>query len=59
MIAYLRQFFRPDAAEEGFSLAINIGQGGARLSHNHERQYHFVLQSLTLWCAWHELRALL
>lgn len=25
------------------------GRGGARLTHNHERQYHYVLQSLTLW----------
>ena len=25
------------------------GRGGARLSHNHERQYAYVLQSLSLW----------
>jgi Protein of unknown function (DUF2009) len=25
------------------------GKGGARLSHNHERQYAYVLQSLWLW----------
>lgn len=25
------------------------GRGGARLSHNHERQYAYVLQSLLLW----------
>ena len=31
------------------SLAISNGEGGARLSHSHARQYGFVLQSLTLW----------
>lgn len=49
MIAYLSHFFRPDAAEPGASLAISGGLGGARLTHSHERQYHYVLQSLTLW----------
>lgn len=24
-------------------------RGGARLTHSHERQYNYVLQSLTLW----------
>jgi hypothetical protein len=28
---------------------LAAGTGGARLTHNHERQYHYVLQSLTLW----------
>lgn len=49
MIGYLRHFFRPDAAEPSASLAISGGLGGARLTHSHERQYHYVLQSLTLW----------
>jgi hypothetical protein len=40
---------RPEVAEEDGSLAIAGGLGGARLTHNHERQYHYVLQSLTLW----------
>merc|ERR1719277_1193257 len=31
------------------SLAIEEGRDGARLSHNHQRQYTFVLQSMTLW----------
>lgn len=35
--------------EEGFSLAIASGRGGARLSHSHSRQYCYVLQSLHLW----------
>lgn len=29
--------------------ARRAGRGGARLSHSHERQYAYVLQSLTLW----------
>ena len=41
--------FRPEVAEEDGSLAIAGGLGGARLTHNHERQFHYVLQSLTLW----------
>ena len=49
VIAMLTQHFRPDEIEEGLSLAISGGVGGARLSHNHQRQYTFVLQSLTLW----------
>ena len=40
---------RPDSAEPGASLAISGGMGGARLTHSHERQFHYVLQSLTLW----------
>ena len=58
MIGYLRAYFRPESATPGASLAINGGVGGARLTHNHERQYHYVLQSLTLWREIsHEVRA--
>ena len=34
-----------------YSLAISSKEdgGGSRLTHDHQRQYHFVLQSLTLW----------
>jgi len=49
MIQYLDHFFRPDKFEHGYSLAISGGMGGARLTHNHERQYRYVLQSLSLW----------
>ncbi|KAK9821755.1 hypothetical protein WJX81_004208 [Elliptochloris bilobata] len=49
MVAYLRAFFRPECAETGATLAISGGMQGARLTHSHERQYHYVLQSLTLW----------
>ncbi|TFK78571.1 hypothetical protein K466DRAFT_606861, partial [Polyporus arcularius HHB13444] len=30
-------------------LAIKTGKGGARLTHDHQKQYAYVLQSLTLW----------
>ena len=50
MIAFLTELFsaeEPPSAE--LSLAIAQGEKGARLTHNHKRQYDFVLQSLTLW----------
>lgn len=49
MIRYLKQYFSQDEPEPGFSLAITSGRGGARLSHSHQRQYTYVIQSLTLW----------
>lgn len=50
MIAYLTKYFKSDSYESTqYSLAISMGRNGARLSHSHERQYHYVLQSLTLW----------
>eukprot|EP00775_Hariotina_reticulata_P012285 gene12285-12421_t len=49
MISYFQAMFQPDSFEEGYSLAIVGGRGGARLTHSHERQYHYVLQSLMLW----------
>ncbi|KAJ3165144.1 hypothetical protein HDU88_004864 [Geranomyces variabilis] len=49
MIAYLQRYFKPDSEEKGFSLAIRSGRSGARLSHDHSKQYAYVLQSLTLW----------
>lgn len=49
MIALLQRYFKPNEFEDSFSLAITGGVGGARLSHSHQRQYTFVLQSLTLW----------
>jgi len=49
MISYLKEYFRPDISEPGYSLAISGGSNGARLTHNHERQYNYVLQSLSLW----------
>nr|KAJ3417941.1 hypothetical protein HK105_000567 [Polyrhizophydium stewartii] len=49
MIEYLQKYFDPRKVETGYSLAIQAGRGGARLSHGHEKQYQYVLQSLTLW----------
>jgi hypothetical protein len=49
MLYYMKKYFRPDQYEEGFSLAIQGGMGGARLTHSHTRQYHYVLQSMMLW----------
>ncbi|KZT50877.1 hypothetical protein CALCODRAFT_504207 [Calocera cornea HHB12733] len=50
MIGYLKRYFDPrDGKGENAGLAIRIGKGGARLSHDHAKQYAYVLQSLTLW----------
>ena len=49
MIAYLQHYFSPTQLEQGFSLGISGGFEGARLTHNHQRQYNYALQSLTLW----------
>lgn len=49
MINYLKTYFSPDKIEPGFSLAIQMGKNTSRLTHNHEKQYNYVLQSLTLW----------
>ncbi|KAJ3272874.1 hypothetical protein HDV01_005197 [Terramyces sp. JEL0728] len=49
MIYYLKKYFDPKAYEKNYSLAIQAGREGARLSHGHEKQYQYVLQSLSLW----------
>mmetsp|Transcript_6381 Transcript_6381/g.14209 ORF Transcript_6381/g.14209 Transcript_6381/m.14209 type:complete len:897 (-) Transcript_6381:120-2810(-) len=49
IIDYLTTHFSADRIEERYSLSIVSGEDGARLSHSHERQYYFALQSLTLW----------
>jgi hypothetical protein len=49
VIDYLTKHFSPEHVEEGYSLSIVSGEDGSRLSHSHERQYYFALQSLTLW----------
>ena len=50
MIMYLKEHFHPSQQKETkFSLAIRSGRNGARLSHDHAKQYAYVLQSLTLW----------
>lgn len=50
MIQYLKHYFHPTQAQDHkSSLAIRSGRNGARLSHDHSKQYAYVLQSLTLW----------
>ncbi|KAF9226868.1 hypothetical protein BS17DRAFT_776255 [Gyrodon lividus] len=50
MIHYLKTYFHHTQAKDPkHSLAIRSGRGGARLSHDHAKQYAYVLQSLTLW----------
>ncbi|KAG6910775.1 hypothetical protein DXG01_007662 [Tephrocybe rancida] len=50
MINFLKEFFHPTQAKDSKrSLAIRSGRDGARLSHDHGKQYAYVLQSLTLW----------
>ena len=47
-IQYLEAWFQP-GSEGQHSLAISVGQNGARLSHNHARQYTYARQTLYLW----------
>ena len=50
MICHLTtRFTAHEVPNPAYSLAIQSGRGGARLTHNHQRQYAYVLQSLTLW----------
>ncbi|KAJ7693870.1 hypothetical protein B0H17DRAFT_1058526 [Mycena rosella] len=50
MISYLKEYFHPtDGKDAKSSLAIRSGKNGARLSHDHSKQYAYVIQSLTLW----------
>mmetsp|Transcript_21198 Transcript_21198/g.31536 ORF Transcript_21198/g.31536 Transcript_21198/m.31536 type:complete len:670 (-) Transcript_21198:12-2021(-) len=50
MIALLEHFFHPEKAPAArFALGIAQGQDGARLTHTHQRQFHYCFQSLSLW----------
>lgn len=50
MIGHLQTYFHPTKASGSKeSLAIRSGKGGARLSHDHSKQFAYVQQSLTLW----------
>lgn len=50
MIEYLKEYFHPTQAKDSkYSLAIRSGRSGARLTHDHSKQYAYVVQSLTLW----------
>mmetsp|Transcript_4364 Transcript_4364/g.7676 ORF Transcript_4364/g.7676 Transcript_4364/m.7676 type:complete len:545 (-) Transcript_4364:2749-4383(-) len=51
MIHYLKAMFNPNVEPQNKleSLRIIHGKDGSKLSHSHETQFYFVLQSLTLW----------
>ncbi|RHZ84970.1 hypothetical protein Glove_74g120 [Diversispora epigaea] len=49
MLKNLTSYFNPSKIENGYSLAIRSGKDGARLSHNHETQYHYANQTMSLW----------
>lgn len=53
VITLLKKYFDPQIVGNNpsmdRSLAIYGGQDGARLTHTHERQFNYVLQTMTLW----------
>ncbi|KAG8716218.1 hypothetical protein FRC08_009729 [Ceratobasidium sp. 394] len=53
MIGYLKKYFSPNGSgherDEYPSLTIKTGRDGAKLDHDHPKQYSYVLQSLNLW----------
>jgi len=50
MITLLEKFFGVEGTEDTqWSLALYGGQNGSRITHSHARQFHYVLQTLTLW----------
>jgi Protein of unknown function (DUF2009) len=51
LIRLLNTYFGPNAdrTDKASSLAIRAGRGGAKLTHDHTRQYQYCLQSLTLY----------
>jgi len=49
LIQLLKEYFHSEIPEPNYSLQIEEGLYGARLTHTHQDQYEYVLQSLTLW----------
>lgn len=49
MMKLLQEHFSPARVSPQETLAIMEGAEGSRLTHGHEMQYNFVLQSLALW----------
>ncbi|SCW03521.1 LAFE_0G12310g1_1 [Lachancea fermentati] len=43
------EVFRSSEIASKYSIGIHYGRNGARLTHDHNRQMHYVQQSLTLW----------
>ncbi|KAL3232450.1 hypothetical protein RNJ44_04366 [Nakaseomyces bracarensis] len=48
MLSRLELFRQPEVANK-YNLGIQYGRNGSRLTHDHQRQWHYVQQSLTLW----------
>lgn len=48
MLERLEVFRQPEIANK-YSIGIQYGRDGARLTHDHHRQWHYVQQSLTIW----------
>ncbi|SSD59378.1 related to UPF0652 protein C22H10.08 [Saccharomycodes ludwigii] len=48
MIERLKLFAQPEIVSR-YSIGIQYGRAGARLTHDHNRQWNYVQQSLTLW----------
>lgn len=48
MLERLELFRQPEIAQK-YSIGIQFGRKGSRLTHDHEKQWHYVQQSLTLW----------
>lgn len=50
MVKYLHKYFKGSRPTDvSSSLGITSGNGGARLTHDHVRQFRYVFQSLALW----------
>lgn len=49
MIKLLKTNFSPDNFYPRYCLAIKADNDGSRLTHDHAAQYHYALQTLTLW----------
>ncbi|CXJ17851.1 conserved protein, unknown function [Plasmodium berghei] len=49
MIEYLKTYYDPHNKDPCYSLSIEAGRHGSRLTHSHNRQYMYVLQTLHLW----------
>jgi hypothetical protein len=47
MIEFLQRYFQKE--EKSTNLSIQAGYNGSKLTHDHNTQFTFVLQSLTLW----------
>jgi hypothetical protein len=49
LIELLRECFPPTDPQPDTDLSITEGASGSRLTHDHSKQFYFVIQSLSLW----------